>query len=245
MNTEYLKQKIKKSFLGKVAISLRYMYPNTKPKYSYSQTGEDLILDFFLKGKKTGFYLDVGAYHPVNLSNTYRFYKRGWSGINIEPNHNKFDLFRKQRTRDINLNVGIGPSETSATFFIFDADTLSTFSKEAMENYKKIGHNVTETNEIELMPLKNIIEKYAQNKKIDFLSVDTEGYDLEVLKTNDWNLYRPSFIILETVEYSKRILGKKLNATYDLFMNNIGYNKIADTYINTIYIDKNIINSDY
>lgn len=245
MNIEYLKQKIKKFFLGKVIVSLRYAHPDTKPKYSYSQTGEDLILDFFLRGKRHGFYIDVGAYHPVSLSNTYHFYKRGWSGINIEPNHNKFDLFKKQRTRDINLNIGIGPNETRAPLFIFDADTLSTFSKETAENYKNIGHQITEISEVELTPLKNIIKKYASNKKIDFLSVDTEGCDMEVLNTNDWSLYRPSFIILETIEYSKKILGKKLNVIYDSFMNNIGYNKIADTYINSIYIDKNVIDSNY
>ncbi len=235
-----LKEKIKKSFLGKMAISLRYAHPNTMPKYSYSQTGEDLILDFFLKGKKSGFYMDIGAYHPVSLSNTYRFYKRGWKGINIEPNHNKFHLFEKQRTRDMNLNVGIGPHEASAPLFIFDADTLSTFSREAAENYKSIGHSIVETKEVELMPLKKIFEKYAKDEKIDFLSVDTEGYDLEVLKTNDWELYRPSLIVLETVEYGKELLGKKLNDTYDPFMEAIGYKKIADTYINTIYIDGNI-----
>lgn len=237
---EYLKQKIKKSFFGKHAIYLRYKYPTIKPKYSYSQVGEDIILDFFLKEKKSGFYIDIGSYHPINLSNTYKFYERGWSGINIEPNHNKFRLFEEQRAKDINLNMGIGPSETKANFFIFDADTLSTFSEQVAENYKKIGHKVTEVKEIELMPLKKVIEKYAHNKKIDFLSVDTEGYDLEVLKTNDWNVYRPSLIVLETVEYSHDVLGKKLNDSYDQFMSNIGYRKIADTYINTIYIDKNI-----
>ncbi len=240
MNTENLKQKIKKSFLGKFLIYIRYKYPSIKPKYSYSQTGEDLILDFFLKEKKSGFYIDVGAYHPINLSNTYRFYKRGWNGINVEPNHTKFSFFERQRTRDINLNIGIGQSETRSKFFIFDADTLSTFSKQMAENYEKIGHKMTEIKEVDLMPLKKVIEKYAIGKKIDFLSVDTEGYDLEVLKTNDWNMYRPSFIVLETVEYSKEILGKKLNDTYDVFMEKINYKKIADTYINSIFIDKNI-----
>src|SRR3989339_633328 len=122
MNIEYLKQKIKKSFLGKLIICIRCKYPNVKPKYSYSQTGEDIIIDFFLKEKKSGFYIDVGAYHPVNLSNTYKFYKRGWNGVNIEPNHNKLSLFKNQRTRDINLNIGIGQNETKSKFFIFDAD---------------------------------------------------------------------------------------------------------------------------
>lgn len=240
----YLKQFLKKSFLGKPIIYLRYKYPSIKPKYSYSQTGEDILIDFFLKGKNSGFYIDIGSYHPINLSNTYKFYKRGWSGINIEPNHNKFHLFKKQRIRDINLNMGIGQSETKSPFFILDADTLSTFSEQSAESYKKMGHKVIEIKDVDLMPLKNVIAKYAKDKKIDFLSIDTEGYDLEVLKTNDWNLYRPSLIVLETVEYSKNIFGSKLNATYDQFMDGIGYSKIADTHINTIYIDSNIIKTN-
>lgn len=233
-----IKEKLNKGFLWNLAVFLKYKHPSIKPKYSYSQTGEDIILDSFLEGKKNGFYIDVGAYHPISLSNTYKFYKRGWSGINIEPNHNKFNLFKKQRPRDINLNIGIGSDEKVSPFYIFDADTLSTFSKESMENYKKIGHRVSEIKEIDLIPLKNVIEKYAKNKDIDFLSVDTEGYDLEVLKTNDWNLFRPKFIILETVEYSRNVFGKKTNDVYDVFMDDIGYKKIADTYINTIYLDK-------
>src|SRR3989344_8171155 len=129
MTREYLKKILKKSFLWRFISSVKYKYPNIKPKYSYSQLGEDLILDFFLKGKGSGFYVDVGAYHPINLSNTYKFYKRGWSGINIEPNYTKFRLFEEQRSKDINLNIGIGGASLKAQFFVFDADTLSAFSK--------------------------------------------------------------------------------------------------------------------
>ena len=122
MTREYLKKILKKSFLWRFISSVKYKYPNIKPKYSYSQLGEDLILDFFLKGKGSGFYVDVGAYHPINLSNTYKFYKRGWSGINIEPNYTKFRLFEEQRSKDINLNIGIGGASLKAQFFVFDAD---------------------------------------------------------------------------------------------------------------------------
>jgi FkbM family methyltransferase len=240
MIKEYLKKILKKSFLWSFISRLKYKYPDIKPKYSYSQLGEDLILDFFLKEKTSGFYIDVGAYHPINLSNTYKFYKRGWSGVNIEPNYTKFNLFEKQRTRDINLNIGIGSDKEKAQFFVFDADTLSTFSKESAEGYEKIGHKILEVRNIDLVPLKTVIDKYSKGREIDFLSIDTEGYELEVLNTNDWGLFRPKLIILETVEYSKNILGKKLNDIHDVFMDSIGYMKVADTYINTIYIDKNI-----
>lgn len=235
---EHIKQRIKESFIGKIAIALRYKYPDTAPKHSYSQTGEDLILDFFLKNKKDGFYIDIGAYHPIKLSNTYKFYKRGWRGVNIEPNHNKFHLFEKQRSEDRNLNIGIGPDNQQKKFYIFDADTLCTFSEKDAQNYQKMGHAVVETKEVSLMPLCEVMRQYAENKTIDFISIDVEGYDLEVLKTNDWDSYRPRFIVLETVEYSKEVFGNKLNPLYDVYMEGIHYKKVADTYVNTIYVDE-------
>jgi hypothetical protein len=88
---------------------------------------------------------------------------------------------------------------------------------------------------IPIIPLKKILEKHAGQKEIDILSVDTEGYDLEVLESNDWQKFRPRFLIIETLEYKNDGTGKKLNDIFDTYTEKIGYKKIADTYINTIY----------
>jgi len=200
-----------------------------------SQCGEDLIIESFLPFKKDGFFVDIGAHHPVKYSNTFLFHNKGWTGINIEPNPKKKGLFNFFRNKDINLNIGIGPVKSEMDFYVFDESTLSTFDENSVKEFKKIGHIVTDIIKVPVLPLKEVLEKYANNKEIDLMSVDTEGYDIEVLKSNDWKKFRPHFIIIETLEYREGNTGKKLNNTYDKYMEEIGYNKIADTHINTIY----------
>lgn len=200
-----------------------------------SQCGEDLIIESIIPLKKDGLYVDVGANHPIKYSNTFLFKMKGWRGINIEPNPFRMKLFSIFRKSDVNLNIGIGVNESEMDFYIFDEHTLSTFDANSAEEFKKIGHKVKKTIKVNILPLRNILEKYCDGKQIDILSIDTEGYDLEVLKSNDWDKFRPRFVIIETLEYRKDGEGKKLNDIFDPFMNNINYKKIADTYINTIY----------
>ena len=200
-----------------------------------SQGGEDLIIEHFLSNEKNGFYVDIGANDPIRLNNTLLFHNKGWTGINIEPNPSKKWLFKLFRGKDINLNIGVGPEKTEMDFYVFDPSIFSTFDKNSAEEYKKMGHLVLNILKIPVFPLKDVLEKYAVDKEIDIMSLDTEGYDMQVLSSNDWKKFRPHFIILETLEYREGNKGKKLNDTYDKYMNGIGYNKVADTYINTIY----------
>jgi len=94
---------------------------------SFSQEGEDIILSRLFNDKKNGFYVDVGAHHPFRFSNTYKFYEKGWSGINIEPNPEDFHLFSKYRNRDININAGVGSNDGTLTYFMFNEPALNTF----------------------------------------------------------------------------------------------------------------------
>jgi len=207
---------------------------------SYSQIGEDLLLDFFLGHKKKGFYVDVGAYHPTSLSNTFFFYKKGWRGINIEPNFSRFKLFQKKRKKDINLNIGISSAEGKMDFYLFDAETLSTFSKETADKYQKLGYKLIDFKQVPVYPLVKIFDGYVKNLSIDFMSVDTEGYDMEVLKSNDWGKYRPSLIIIETAEFNNDGFVQKLNHIFDPFFSRIGYIKVADNFLNTIYMEQKV-----
>ena len=204
-----------------------------------SQCGEDLIVESLLPFKKNGFYVDVGANHPIKYNNTLLFHNKGWKGINIEPNPSKKWLFRLFRNHDINLNVGVGQEKSEIDFYVFNESTLSTFDNGSAEEFKKIGHQILKTIKIPVLPLKEILAKYANNKEIDLMTIDTEGFDMEVLKSNDWGKFKPSFIILETLEYRENNTGKKLNDIFDPYMESVGYKKIADTYINTIYEKNN------
>jgi hypothetical protein len=97
---------------------------------SYAQEGEDIVLKRIFGGQSTGFYVDVGAHHPMRLSNTYSFYKLGWRGINIEPNPDSFNLFTKYRSKDINLNCGIALDKGNLEYYMFDEPALNTFDSE-------------------------------------------------------------------------------------------------------------------
>lgn len=228
-----------KKILGPSIIKfIKYNIPGLSAKRSYSQCGEDLLIDSFLKHKETGFYVDIGANDHIDLSNTYKFYSRGWTGIQIEPNYKNIKHFKKYRPNTISLNIGVG-NKKNTKFFIFESSVLSTFSEEEAKKHENLGHKIIETTNVQILPLKDIFKEHLNNKHIDFMSIDTEGYDLEVLKTNDWVLYRPSFIIVETAEYVGKRFGQKLNEIYDHYMEGIGYEKVADTFVNTIYRDKN------
>ena len=200
-----------------------------------SQCGEDLIIESLIPFKKDGFYIDIGANHPIKYSNTFLFKNKGWKGINIEPNPDRMKLFKIFRRKDINLNIGIGREKSELDFYVFNEHTLSTFDANSAKEFEKIGHKIIRTIKVPVLPLKEIMEKHVKEKEVDLMSIDTEGYDMEVLESNDWNKFRPRFIILETLEYRKDGEGKKLNSAFDPFMLSVGYKKVADTYINSIY----------
>lgn len=204
--------------------------------HSYSQCGEDVIVDKLLGHKKSGFYVDVGAYDPSRFSNTKRFYLKGWQGINIEPDPQNFKKFVSFRKRDINLNVGIGSREATLIFFKFFPDTSSTFSKEEASKNKKQGFKLLKEMKIKVFPLASVLGKYCKNRSIDFITIDTEGYDLEVLKGNDWLKFRPTVLCIETSENIQNHRNSKYHEILG-FLDAVGYKKYLDNGTNSIYIN--------
>lgn len=224
-----------KTFLAFAVSELRNKLIMQLIRGSYSQKGEDLIIDRLLKNKKRGFYVDVGAYDPKRFSNTCRFYQKGWSGINIEPDTANYEKFLDARKRDINLNIGVGNGKESLIFYKFVPDTLSTFSKKEAEEYKKQGYKLAETIKVRIKSLAGIFSKYCKNKRIDFISVDTEGYDLEVLKSNNWSKFRPTLICVESFEHHKGG-GEATEYNYmEPFLRKTGYRKVFANGLNCIY----------
>ncbi len=206
-------------------------------KRTYSQTGEDVLADFFLSKSEKGFYVDVGANDPVHLSNTYHFYKKGWRGLLVEPDVLRCKILKAVRPGDKTLNMGVGKENGNLDFFVFKQDTYSTFSASEAEEYKKLGYKLQETVQVKVEPLKKIFETYSSNQIIDLLSVDTEGTDLEVLQSNDWSRFRPHVVIVEVTKHCGDH-GIRQNHEFDEFMEKQDYIKLADTYINGIYVEK-------
>ena len=200
-------------------------------KNSYSQKGEDLIIDKYLGWKKRGFYVDIGAGDGCRFSNTKRFYRKGWGGINIEPDPTSYEKLTKNRKKDINLNLGIGRKNGKFIFYRFTPSTLSTFSIEKAEEYKKQGYKLIDKREIEVRKLDDVLSEYCKDKIIDFMSIDTEGIDIEVLESNNWDKWRPKLIVIETEK------NESCKKVYQ-FLIEKGYSKVFDNNLNSIYLLK-------
>lgn len=172
---------------------------------SYSQQAEDLAIQRYFEDKQNGFFIDIGAFHPIKYSNTYLFYKKGWNGINIEPNPENIELFKVIRPNDLTLNIGISDQPQKLTYYQFNVSALNTFDEmHANQWAKKEGFSIKKTLEIETFPLKEILQKHLKKEQIiDFMTIDVEAYDLKVLKSNDWENYRPTLLLVEEYVYDK------------------------------------------
>ncbi len=197
--------------------------------HSYAQYHEDLILQSIFSCLKNGFYVDVGANHPTILSNTKKFYDRGWNGINIEPNPILLEAFDAERSRDINLNIGICNECGEMDFYRMSSDTLSTFSRQsAVDAEKAYKEKIVDVIRVKVTTLAHVFEEYCSSKVIDFMSVDVEGYDLVVLKSNDWKLFRPKVLIVEINQDEGDLVE---------FIESVGYEVAYKNHTNVIFVD--------
>lgn len=171
-----------------------------KPFVYYGQNREDLILWAFFKDQEKGFYVDVGAHHPVDDSVTKLFYLKGWRGINVEPQIEQFKLLNNDRKEDINLNIGISDSPGELKLRSYESSGLSTFSEvqkdELSGRIDDPGTSRYKEYSVKVDTLKNIFKKHKV-KKIHFMKVDVEGYEYNVLKGNDWSVFRPEVLCIE------------------------------------------------
>ena len=152
---------------------------------SYSQEGEDLILQRIFERQTKGFYIDIGAHHPFRFSNTYVFYKRGWIGLNIDAMPGSMKPFDKFRAKDINIEAAVSDIEKTLVFYMFNDPALNGFSRQTSVLRNKIEYKVIKTTEIKTKRLENILDYYIDRDQIiDFMSIDVEGLDLNVLKSN-------------------------------------------------------------
>lgn len=200
---------------------------------SYAQEGEDIIMNRFLY-KSSGFYVDVGAHHPRRFSNTFRFYRQGWKGINIDANPQSLDLFNTERPADINLNIAVG-TESELTYYRFEEPALNTLDPDLALEYNKTYKQI-DSLKVSCSPLSKILEKHLPSGiEIDFFSIDVENFELEVLKSNDWNKYRPAFVIAEELFTN---VNNMESSELGLFMKSVGYEPVAKTF-NSIFFKRN------
>ena len=193
-----------KNAVKNIKRQLPFMFGNT----TYSQFGEDLYLLNCMRAKRQnygslnkGFFVDIGAHHPFRYSTTALFYEEmGWTGINIEPNPDGIQEFNNYRPNDINLNFGVANEDGELKYFMFNDPAFNSFSEEFSEECVQGGGSLKllETRNIPVRKLSTLLEQHLpQGQEIDFFSIDAEGLDLEILKSNNWQKFRPEFILIE------------------------------------------------
>lgn len=203
---------------------------------SYSQEGEDLILERLFEKQNGGFYIDVGAHHPRRFSNTYLFYKRGWHGINIEPNPHALKLFQRHRRRDINLGYGVADTEGQLSYFMFNEPALNSFDRILSEQRQGNRYRIIDTKTIAVRRLSGILEEFMPGQThIDFMSIDVEGYDLQVLKSSDWARFRPTCVLVESPGFD---LGTPRGEPIHSFLDQQNYALFAKTFNTLLYLDR-------
>jgi FkbM family methyltransferase len=215
-------------------------------KPSYSQQGEDLIVESICNslGIRTFSYLDIGAADPIQINNTYLFYKMGCYGVLVEPNPAFCRRLKAQRPKDKVLNIGVGAaSEVSADYYMIGGsggEYLNTFSREEAEEYTAKSHGMHAIEKIIKMPLININKIIEQNFQgtPQFISIDTEGFDLEILKSLDFNRHRPCILCVETLIFGTTHVKIEI---LDL-MKSKGYSIRGSTFVNTIFVDDKLLN---
>ena len=222
-------------------------------KKTYSQSGEDAIVGYILNYLNIPFdkmtYLDLGANHAKELSNSYFFYEQGAMGVLVEANPELINELKRERSRDIIVNkaIALDNNQKSVDFYSLSGDGLSTISYEsAMETCRTNPEIfIKEKYTIPAITIENILEMYFSERNPTMLSIDLEGIEMQILEQINFEKYRPLIIIIEDIPYSPQLIvnGKENKALK--FLTDKGYVEYAFTGINAIYLDQNYVKNFY
>jgi FkbM family methyltransferase len=209
---------------------------------SYAQQGEDLILEnvfeFLAIAHPT--YIDIGAFDPISGNNTYRFYQAGSRGVLVEPNPALLPKLRRARPNDTVLEIGIGAraEDEEADYYLIAGDgQLNTFSKEELDRLQVSmrGNALTGIVKRKLVNINKVLAQYFPKTAPDLFSTDTEGYDLTILRSLDFERFRPRVFCVETLH------GLSIDPEIADLMGSKDYDLRAGTFVNTIFVDRRYV----
>ncbi len=196
----------KHSFFKKIYFFYNIYIRNLKFLFNGSQFNEDKKIKSLFENNFKGKYLDIGCYHPTKVNNTLSLYRNGWHGMNIDLNHFTIELFKYARPKDINVCAALSSrKEKKKLYFLGDLDpknTLDFYHIKWLKKYFNVLSKDIKTKIIKTTKLQDLLNKY-NFKKIDFLNIDIEGHEAEVLKNFNFDKYRVKVICIEILDYNK------------------------------------------
>lgn len=205
----------------------------------FSWEGEDVLTNKIFAdqfGVAKGFYLDIGAHHPFNLSNTALLYSNGWRGINVDAMPGAMVEFDTHRPEDINIEAGITDKPGSMLYSIFNVTDLNGFLTQDQVNHNLgRGLRLVDQKRVQTTTINDIIETHSGGRHIDLLTVDVEGLDLAVLKSLD-DKHRPTMIITETLGY--RDVEDIMNGPVYELMKSRDYALFSRLHFSCFFVDK-------
>jgi FkbM family methyltransferase len=203
---------------------------------TYSQYGEDQVFRLLMQPTSEGTYLDVGSHHPVNGSNTYNLYFRGWRGLTIDPNPIFESEYRRYRPQETHLVEGVSSKVDDLTYFEFQDSLYNTLSEDRAQELERMGRMIIGRRTVPCRPLRNIVAEHFSGRQIDLLSVDCEGLDREVIESLDLTMNRPTVIVLE--DYDQFRMFREGTGHSDLrdFLFSNGYRPIAQIAFSAIFV---------
>jgi FkbM family methyltransferase len=173
---------------------------------SYAQNLEDVVLNRVFQNKPKGFYIDVGAHDPIELSVTKHFFDLGWHGINIEPVPASYKKFKKGRPDDINLNIAVGSKHDFITIYEIEGHPeLTSLDKDIAESTGKLMDAKVKPYKVEIRTLTEVCDQYC-NGFIDFIKIDVEGFEKEVILGTDLKRFRPTMLVVEATKPCKAVI---------------------------------------
>jgi FkbM family methyltransferase len=166
---------------------------------SYAQRFEDLYVMRCFGERNDGFYIDIGSGHPVYDNMSFAFYLKGWRGITVEPNPWLARLTRAVRPRDRHVEAAIGASSGQAAFHLVRefhglSTTIADHAAQAQSQFGRPADAIT----VPMLTLRELCERYAP-PSFEFLKIDVEGAEPDVLLGGDWQKFRPQVVIVEAL----------------------------------------------
>ena len=205
---------------------------------SFSQEGEDKILDRLFPNKNQGFYVDIGAFHPFQYSNTLLFYLKGWRGINIDATHGSMHLFKDLRRQDINIECCITSDAREVQLDVYNEPALNSIilgRRAEMPNEFYVTEQVT----MESRRLEDILDEHLPSGvEINFMNIDVEGADLEVMHSSNWTKYRPRVLVVEDGRFE--IFNPNASKLFS-FCQEEGYKIYAKLVNSLIFVEENFL----